>query len=410
MRILFLTQWFDPEPSPIAGGGLVRWLRDQGHYVHVVTGFPNYPDGKIYDGYDMRPRTTSSFDDQIDITRVALFPSHDASAAKRMATYLSFAATATTLGLPDGPFDVIYAYQGQATIGIPALWAKRKYDAPVVLHVQDFWPDTVTNAGFLPDNVAGTVDRPLRWLCQQMYARMEDTIGLSPGMTKLLVDNKADADTAHTIINWAEEDIFLPDEWEPPPATSTCTVLYAGNLGPYQRVDIAIRAAAAAYERAPSLRLDVVGTGSEETALRDLIAEIDAPNVTMSGKKPYAEMGQLNHEADAILVSLDDFEFFDGIVPSKCQVGLAAGRPVVAALRGDARDLLERSGGAITCQPGSVDALADAFVELVELGPDGRNRLGQAGRAFYQDELSLAAGAAAIESVLETASQRHQSR
>ncbi len=408
MRILFITQWFDPEPSPIAGGGLVRWLRDQGHYVHVVTGFPNYPDGVVYDGYEISTRQTSAFDDGIDLTRVWLKPSHDSSALKRMATYLSFAVSAATLGLPKGDFDVIYAYQGQATIGIPALVAKRKYDAPAVLHVQDFWPDTVTNSGFLPDKAVKLIDPPLRMLCRAMYARMDRTIGLSPGMTALLTANKADPATAETIINWAEEDLFLPDTWQPAPPSDHCTLLYAGNLGPFQRVDLAIRAAAKAYERAPGFRLDVVGTGPEEDKLAALVAELRAPNVTLSGKKPYHEMPALNHAADSILVCLDDLDFFTGIVPSKCQVGLAAGRPVVGALRGDARALLDASGGAITCDPGNVDAMADAFVQLTEMGPEARSEMGRTGRAYYEAELSLDAGAAAIEAALTRAVADHR--
>ncbi len=90
-----------------------------------VTTFPNYPGGKIYPGYKNRPRTVEQLEPGITITRTAVLPSHDTSAFKRVLTYLSFATTAALLGLPrDEKFDVIYAYQGQATIGIPALVGK----------------------------------------------------------------------------------------------------------------------------------------------------------------------------------------------------------------------------------------------------------------------------------------------
>ncbi|MEZ5341252.1 MAG: glycosyltransferase family 4 protein [Acidimicrobiales bacterium] len=284
------------------------------------------------------------------VTRTAVIPSHDTSAVKRILTYVSFALTSTTLGLPrKADFDVIYAYQGQATIGIPALRARRKYQAPAVLHVQDFWPDTVTKSGFLPSKIEAKVDRPLRWLCRQMYKRMDRTIGLSPGMTQLLIDNDANPATAQTIINWADETKFLPDEWAPAPQSDTCNVVFAGNIGPFQRVDIAIRAAVQIAQQAPNFHLDIIGRGPDEDRCRAIASELKAENVTFHGLKPYDEMPALNHTSDVLLVSLDDHEFFNGIVPSKVQVGLAAGRPMVGALLGDARNLLDASGGAITC-------------------------------------------------------------
>ncbi len=401
MRICFLTQWFDPEPSPISGLGLVRYLRDQGHDVHVVTTFPNYPGGKIYPGYKNRPRTVEQFEPGITITRTAVLPSHDTSALKRVLTYLSFATTAALLGLPRGvTFDVIYAYQGQATIGIPALAAKRRYHAPVLLHVQDFWPDTVTKSGFLPKKLERYVDAPLRWLCRAMYSRMDRTIGLSPGMTELLKANRANPEQASTVYNWAEEELFLPETWEPTPEDQVVSVLYAGNIGPFQRLDIAVRAAVLAAERAPQLRLDIVGGGPDEPNVRALIEQLGAKNVTLLDFQPYASMPKMNHEADALLVCLDDHEFFNGIVPSKVQVGLAAGRPMIGALAGDARSLLDRSDGAVTCAPGNVEALADAFVAVVQAGADGRASMGRNGRSFYQRELSFAAGARAIEQAM----------
>ena len=406
MRICFITQWFDPEPSPISGLGLVRYLRDQGHEVHVITTFPNYPGGRIYPGYHNRPRTIEEFEPGITITRTAVLPSHDTSALKRLVTYLSFAATAATLGLPRGrTFDVIYAYQGQATIGIPALVAKRRYRAPVVLHVQDFWPDTVTKSGFLPSKLEPYIDAPLRLLCRGLYSRMDRTIGLSPGMTALLLANRADASGASTVYNWAEEELFLPEVWQAAPDDGVVSVLYGGNIGPFQRLDIAVKAAVLAAKRAPSLRLDIVGGGPDEPNIRALIDQLGAKNVTLLGFQPYETMPQMNHEADALLVCLDDHEFFNGIVPSKVQVGLAAGRPMIGALAGDARELLDRSGGAVTCVPGNVEALADAFVTIVEAGAEGRSLLGRNGRSFYQSELSFAAGAAAIEQTLLAAAR-----
>src|SRR5687768_5950120 len=97
MRILLLSQWFDPEPT-VKGMLFAKSLRNAGHEVHVITGFPNYPGGKLYPGYRVRWKQ-HEVSDGISVTRVALYPSHDASAIRRILNYVSFAATATLAGI-----------------------------------------------------------------------------------------------------------------------------------------------------------------------------------------------------------------------------------------------------------------------------------------------------------------------
>jgi len=119
LRILLLTQWFDPEPT-FKGLAFARALTARGHTVEALTGFPNYPGGRVYDGYRVRVRQRETIDG-IRVTRVPLYPSHDGSSVRRIANYASFAACATLLG----PFsvskpDVVYVYHPPGTIGLPA--------------------------------------------------------------------------------------------------------------------------------------------------------------------------------------------------------------------------------------------------------------------------------------------------
>ena len=97
MRTLFVTQWFDPEPGAIRGLPLARWLMQHGHDVEVLTGFPNYPGGRVYPGYAVRWRDREVMDG-VPVLRVALYPSHDLSPARRIANYASFALSAATVG------------------------------------------------------------------------------------------------------------------------------------------------------------------------------------------------------------------------------------------------------------------------------------------------------------------------
>src|SRR4051812_6188175 len=138
MRILFVTQWFDPEPT-FKGLAFARELTRLGHQVQVLTGFPNYPGGKVYAGYRVRLLQRERIEG-IDIVRVPLYPSHSRSSVGRIANYLSFAAAAAFIGpaVVSRP-DVIYAYHPPATVGLPALVLRQIFRARLVYDIQDMW-------------------------------------------------------------------------------------------------------------------------------------------------------------------------------------------------------------------------------------------------------------------------------
>ncbi|MGH9645557.1 MAG: glycosyltransferase family 4 protein, partial [Bryobacteraceae bacterium] len=165
MKILLLSQFFTPEPFfkalPFAKG-----LARRGHRVEVLTGFPNYPGGRVYPGYHIRPWQREQMDG-IPVTRVALYPSHDQSALRRAVNYASFAMSASLLG----PFfagrpDVVYVYHPPATAGLPACVLKLFKGVPFVYDIQDLWPDTIGTSGMMSSPaVFGAV---ARW-CSFVY-------------------------------------------------------------------------------------------------------------------------------------------------------------------------------------------------------------------------------------------------
>ena len=119
-RVLLFTQWFDPEPT-FKGLVFARELVRQGFEVEVLTGFPNYPGGKVYPGYKIKWLQRETIDG-VAITRVPLYPSHDTSALGRVFNYLSFSFSALLYGLFKAKKpDVIYAYHPPLTTGITAV-------------------------------------------------------------------------------------------------------------------------------------------------------------------------------------------------------------------------------------------------------------------------------------------------
>src|SRR5207237_1222762 len=146
-RVLLLTQWFEPEPT-FKGLVFARELVQRGYEVEVVTGFPNYPGGKIYAGYQVSLLRRELLEG-VEITRVPLYPSHDSSALRRVANYLSFAIAAMVycLFFASKP-DAVYVYQ-LPTLGAVAALIRVVRGVPFVFDVQDIWPDTLRATGMV---------------------------------------------------------------------------------------------------------------------------------------------------------------------------------------------------------------------------------------------------------------------
>ena len=147
MRVLILSQYYDPEPLPKAGE-LARELRDRGHEVEVVTGFPNYPAGKLYEGYRLAPVSRDSIDG-IKVIRVFEFPYHGRNTFLRLVNYWSFVLFAPLAALFVQRADVMYVWHPPLTVGVAAWLISRLRRIPFVYDVQDIWPDAAVLSGML---------------------------------------------------------------------------------------------------------------------------------------------------------------------------------------------------------------------------------------------------------------------
>ena len=150
-RILLITQWFDPEPT-FKGILFAKELVARGFEVEVITGFPNYPGGVLYEGYRIKLIQKEKVDGVL-ITRVPLFPSHDKSKFGRIANYISFALSSLIYGLIFAKRPhLIYAYHPPLTVGVSAIIIKLFRRVPIVLDIQDMWPDTLRATGMISNS------------------------------------------------------------------------------------------------------------------------------------------------------------------------------------------------------------------------------------------------------------------
>lgn len=400
MRILLLSQWYVPEPD-IKVHLLGKDLAARGHHVTTVTGFPNYPGGRLYPGYQIRWRQWEQRDG-VRVLRLPLYPSHDRSAVRRSLNYLSFAASASLLGPPlSGPADVMWVYHPPLTVGIPAWWIGLLRQIPFVYEVQDMWPETLAATGTV------TSRRMVRWvarLAQFIYHRAAAITVISPGFKRNLVAKGIPTEKIHMIPNWADEDIYRPMPRDEALAAEyglkgRFNVIYAGNLGAAQALDNVL-AAAALLQDLPEIQFLLIGDGVDEYRLRESARQRRLESVRFIGRQPAARMPHFFALADALLVHLKSDPLFEITIPSKTIAYLASGRPILSCVSGDAAEVVQGAGAGLVCPPEDPAALMQAVRDLYGMPAEQREAMGQSGRRAFLAKYTRAVSIDRYEALL----------
>jgi colanic acid biosynthesis glycosyl transferase WcaI len=409
LRVLLLTQWFEPEPT-FKGLGFAKELIKLGLHVEVVTGFPNYPTGILYPGFKIK-LIQRELIDGVKITRVALYPSHDRSAIKRVFNYVSFALSSLLYCLLFvRNVDVIYAYHPPLTIGIAASLLRIIRRIPVVYDIQDLWPDTLRTTGMLNnEQVLSLVAR----VCDQVYKQVDQIVVLSPGFKNLLIQRGVPERKIEVIYNWAEEERLKVAAGNPPsgfPGGDEFRLLFAGNMGTPQALGAVLEAARLLQAKGVLAKLIFVGTGLEVEDLKMKAAVLELNNVIFFPPVPMSEIGAYLNNSDALLVHLKSDKLFEITIPSKTQAYMAVGKPILLAVEGNAAELITIAGCGVLAKPENPTAIVEAVEALVRMSPVEREEMGLRGSSFYNQNLSLQAGSEKFKKLFEDVVQKSQAR
>ncbi len=383
IRVLIVTQYFHPESFLV--NRLASALGEGGHEVTVLTGQPSYPTRGQYPGYRAFSPARERYEG-VDVVRVPLLSRGGGRLWRLALNYLSFVVSAVAFGLPRlrRRFDVSIVWcTSPITAAIPAMVQRAHRGTPTAIWVQDLWPDTVEAITRSKNRLllAG-----LRRLVRRIY-RSSDQIWIqSPAFeASVLAHGGAPGKIVH-VPNWAD-DLYDRERWvdvqpEPLPANA---LVFAGNLGRAQGLETMVEAAAIVADIVPEAHWVFVGDGT----LREwLIEEIErrglSSRISVLPRRPARQMPQVLEASAATLVSLADDPVFDLTVPSKIPTLLAAGRPVLGALSGEAARVVREAGAGLVCPPGDARGLADIVVRFFEMPAAERERLGRNGHAYYK--------------------------
>lgn len=404
MKILLLSQYFWPETFII--NDLARKLIKQGHDITVATAKPNYPEGDIFDGYKAWGIQNERFEGCIDVIRIPLWPRGRGGAKNLILNYLSFVVSGLFL-LPwllrGRTFDhiVVFAMSPitQVIPAIPLKWLKR---AHLAAWVQDLWPESLAATGFVRNP---RLLRMTGWMVRWIYACC-DTLLLQ---SRAFFDPVARYACRNKLVYYPNS-IALPPQKVIAPEISSCLidelkenfcVVFAGNIGIAQSIETVV-AAAELLRQYQGLKFILVGSGSRLQWVKARKESQCLDNLILAGRVPMEAMPQIFEYASALLVSLRDEEIFSYTIPSKVQAYLAAGKPIIASLRGEGARVIEEAGAGKVCEPENANALAESILALMELPPEERKKIGLAGRRYFDENFDMDRQAQHLVKILES--------
>jgi lipopolysaccharide/colanic/teichoic acid biosynthesis glycosyltransferase/glycosyltransferase involved in cell wall biosynthesis len=410
LRVLFVTQYFPPETgaAPARAAHFVRALGRSGHDVRVVTGLPNHPSGVIQSGYRSGYSPTGRFGDAL-VERVWLYATPKKTALTRLWNHASFALSALPRVLGGPRPDVVIATMPPLFLGLSAWIAAARWRVPFVVDCRDDWPYAAVALGEMRPGPATTI---LSWLSRFLYVRAARVLAVTPGMRRQLAARGLDSGRIELVTNGADTELFRPTANGAPighvanaPAPARrCTVLYAGTHGLVHGMEVLLDAAERLKGR-DDLEFVFVGDGVAKPALEARAAESGLTRVAFHPSVPPERLVEWIHRADVCVATTRDHPFCGETIPVKLFDYLACGRPVVAAVRGDAADVVRASGGGVVVEPGDGASLAEALSALAD-DPARRASLGAAGPPFVARQYSRQALGGRLVTIVEETYER----
>ncbi|MGA3072462.1 MAG: glycosyltransferase family 4 protein [Bryobacteraceae bacterium] len=406
MRVLVLSNYYYPES---VGAGiwvtqLARDLMGRGHEVTVVTSFPSYPGGELFDGHRNR-FVHREMVDGVEVIRTFTHATSSKSFWARFAAFGAFCLSAAPGYLRwRRPVDVVYAILPPLPLGVSAWAIAKASGARLVVNVQDIYPDVAVALNYLTNPAAVAVFRRMeRWI----YGWAERIVVISEGFRDNLLGKGVASAKIDVVPNWADPDEIVPGPYDNAFRRETGTrndellVMYSGGLT--HNADMQPVLDAAARLRGLPIRFAIVGDGVQKRTLVERAASAGLDNVKFYPFQPFARYGEVLAAADVTLVTLNSAATLAS-VPSKIYKQMAAARPIVAITNpgNELSSLVMDAQCGVTVPPGDSARLAKVFADALNQRA-AFAEMGRRGRAYLERNCSRKTCVARIEAVLAEA-------
>ena len=356
MKILVVCQHYYPEPFRISD--ICEELVRAGHEVLVVTGTPNYPEGKIYAGYKFGQRKNET------INGVRVHRCFTIGRRKgiifRLLNYYSFAISSTlhTLFMKEH-FDVVFINQlSPVMMANAGIAYKKKYGTKTVLYCLDLWPESLTVGGIKKGSLPYRI---FHKISERIYRSADEICISSKTFAKYFEEEFGITDT-HYLPQYSE-DIFDPANCKKVP-DEFVDLMFAGNVGKAQSIETIIYAAEKT-QSITNLRWHIVGDGSELQNVQHLAETLKLKNVIFHGRQSLADMPKYYAMADAMLVTMQKNDVISMTLPGKMQTYMAAGKAVLGSIGGETAEVIKEAECGLCCPPENPEALAAIAVDYM---------------------------------------------
>ena len=390
MRILIVTQYFWPENFKI--NFLALELKNKGHDVFVITGLPNYPDGKIANHYSFWKNKDEVWNG-IKIYRSKLIPRFSGKGLHLFFNYISFAIFSSIkilLKVHQKP-DLIFVYEpSPITVGIPAIIAKKKFGkVPIFFWVQDLWPDSLKDTGaFNNKYILKLADKLTRYI----YNNSEVILVQSEAFVNYIVNQGVSINKIKYFPNPTEKFYNLVQINANYSSTfpKGFNIIFAGNIGEAQSFDTLIDAAFKLKQLNYPVYWNILGDGRARSYYEKKVLQLNlSDNFIFKGSYKSEEMPLFFACGDALIVSLKKSKIFSLTIPAKVQSYLACGKPILGSIDGEGAKIIIESGAGFVSPSEDSDKLVENIIKLYNLSDEARIKLGKNGRAYFESEFSM---------------------
>jgi len=367
MRVLFVSPNFPPEvnaPATRLFEHAREWVRLGGE-VDVLTDVPNYPEGVVYPGYENRYSEEEV--EGIRVHRVPMYVTANEGALKRIASFVSFMASAVWHARRLPKPDLVVATSPQFFCALAGRRIAKRFGVPFVLEIRDLWPESIVAVGAMERNA---VIRAFERIERGLYRDADHVVSVTDSFVSHIVEGGADPADVTVLKSGADVDRLAGSHdlaeaavvrrefgWD-----GAFVAAYVGTIGMAHRAEILLEAAARCPD--PDIRWVVIGTGAERDALEAAAAEAGLPNFQLIDKQSKARITTILGETDVSVVHLRDTPLFRTVIPSKIFEAMALGVPIALGVRGETQTLVEAAGAGLAFAPEDADALVETVLRL----------------------------------------------
>lgn len=385
MRILATCQYGWPEPYPSLYP--MEEMVKRGHYVHAVTGTPNYPMGEIFEGYDNR-KVENEEHNGIYITHVPVIPrKHDP--IHRLLNYHSYPYYAQKkIRKLDDSYDVVFANQSSPVMMVkPAITYAKKWNKKVVMYCMDLWPASLCVGGVKKNSVL-----------YKFYYNISKKIYQNVDI--ILVTSRMFKDYFIQEFGIEEKKIeYLPqyalagfEHVREHHEKETVDFMFAGNVGAAQNLWVVLRTAKRIMDdkitdNGKKIMFHIVGEGQELNALQKYAREINIDNILFHGRKPSEEMPKYYSMADAMLVTMIPDPLVSLTLPAKVQSYMAAGKPIIASADGEIARVINEAKCGVCAKSDDEEDLLNAIMAF--LNSASKDKMGTNAKLYYDNNFSV---------------------